>query len=357
MHEIFFTPGPSGLYYTVEQHLKTALKTGIASITHRGKRFEAIYKQVDSNLRELLNLPDNFNVLFTSSATEVWDLTTESLTDKSSLHIVNGAFSEKFYKVASNSEKEALLIESDWGTFPKIDYDLVKQADHIAITHNETSTGISTPLETIYKIREENPDAIISIDAVSSLPYLNIDYGKIDAIYASVQKCFGLPAGLGVWIVNDRCLQKAEEINRKRTGLKSYHNLLSLVKQAANYQTVSTPNVLNIYLLAQVTSDMLNRGIQLIRSEIKYKSTILYKMIDSHTKLKPFIEDKPLRSDTIIVIDSNEHTHDLIGFLERKKLIVGTGYGKMKNKQIRIANFPTHSKEHFEMLTDLLETW
>lgn len=357
MHKRYFTPGPTELYYTVEQHVKKALRSGIASITHRSQQFEDIYKQVDSNLRDLLNLPDNYHVLFTTSATEIWDLSTESLVDEKSLHIVNGAFSEKFYRVINNSEKEALLIQSDWGLFPEIDINLVKQADHIAITHNETSTGVSTPLETIYKLREDNPEAIISIDAVSSLPYVNIDYTKIDSLYVSVQKCFGLPAGLGIWLVNDRCLKKAEDVNKNTGRFKSYHNLLSLVKQADKFQTVSTPNVLAIFLLAQVTSDMLHRGIQLIRSEIKYKSAIFYKMLDNHKKIQPFVEDKSLRSDTIIVVNSNDHTTDLIRFLESKNLVIGTGYGKMKNTQARIANFPTHSKEQFELLTDLLETW
>lgn len=357
MHKTYFTPGPSALYYTVEQHIKSALRSGIGSISHRGGQFKEIYQQVDSNLQELLELPENYTILFTNSATEVWDLTTESLIKDKSLHIVNGAFSEKFYKVVNSSDKEAVLCQSEWGAFPKVDYDQVKQADHIAITHNETSTGVSTPLETIYKIRKQNPDAIISIDAVSSLPYLNIDYTKIDALYVSVQKCFGLPAGLGVWLVNDRCIERAKGVLKKKTGLRSYHNLLALVKEANNYQTVSTPNVFNIYLFAQITADMLQRGIQIIRSEIKYKSAIFYKMIDNHNKINTLVKDKLLRSDTIIVLETNELTNDLIKFLSNKKLVVGTGYGKMKGTQIRIANFPTHSKEQFEMLTDLVETW
>jgi len=357
MHKHYFTPGPSELYFTTEQHLKKAIKTGVASISHRGQQFKDIYKQADSNIRELLNLPDNYKVLFTNSATEVWDLSAESLITEKSLHIVNGAFSDKFYKVAKQSNKEALLNQSEWGSFPQIDYNLVKQADFIAITHNETSTGVSTPLETIYKIRKENPEAIISVDAVSSLPYLDIDYTKIDSLYVSVQKCFGLPAGLGVWLVNDRSVKRAEEVNKSNTGLKSYHNLLTLIKYGNDFQTASTPNVLNIYLLAQVTGDMLNRGIQLIRSEIKYKAAIFYKMAESHQKLNLFVKEKSLRSDTIIVIDSFEQTTSLLTFLENNKFIIGTGYGKKQQDQVRIANFPTHSKEQFEMLTDLLITW
>lgn len=357
MHKQFFTPGPSGLYYTVEQHLKKALKTGIGSISHRSSQFRDIYKEVDSNLRALLNLPDNFKILFTNSATEVWDLSTLSLVDKKSLHIVNGAFSEKFYKVVKNAGKTALLTESEWGTFPEIDFDKVREADHIGITHNETSTGVSTPLETIYKIREANPEAIISIDAVSSLPNLDIDYSKIDTLYVSVQKCFGLPAGLGVWLVNERALEKAEKINIGTKGLKSYHNVSALAKYATDFQTVSTPNVLNIYLLSKVTGDMLNRGIQMIRSEIRYKAAIFYKMIESHEKLQPLVDNKSLRSDTVLVVKSGNHTKNILEFLANKNIIIGTGYGKQKADHVRIANFPTHSKEQFEMLTDLVEKW
>lgn len=357
MHKHFFTPGPSGLYYTVEQHLKQALKTGIGSISHRSQQFRNIYKAADNNLRSLLQLPGNYTILFTNSASEVWDLSTESLVNEKSLHFVNGAFSEKFYNVVKDSGKTALLSESEWGYFPEIDFNLVKQADHIGVTHNETSTGVSTPLEVIYKIREANPEAIISVDAVSSLPYLDIDYAKIDALYVSVQKCFGLPAGLGVWLVNDRALKRAEEVNKGNKGMKSYHNLLALAKYAADFQTVSTPNVLNIYLLSKVAGDMLNRGIQMIRSEIKYKAAVFYKMIDSHDKLKPFVTDKSLRSDTVIVLNSGEHTKGIIDYLATKNMIIGTGYGKQKADHVRVANFPTHSKEQFEMLTDLVEKW
>lgn len=139
--------------------------------------------------------------------------------------------------------------------------------------------------------------------------------------------------------------------------MKSYHNLLALAKYAADFQTVSTPNVLNIYLLSKVAGDMLNRGIQMIRSEIKYKAAVFYKMIDSHDKLKPFVTDKSLRSDTVIVLNSGEHTKGIIDYLATKNMIIGTGYGKQKADHVRVANFPTHSKEQFEMLTDLVEKW
>ena len=136
---------------------------------------------------------------------------------------------------------------------------------------------------------------------------------------------------------------------------KTSHNIISLIEQARNYQTPSTPNILGIYLFSKVVEDMISRGIQQIRNDIVYKSAILYNMLDQHDVLKPFVEEQGLRSDTIIVVDSGSRTSDLLAYLSEHKLEVGDGYGKMKGKQIRIANFPTHSKEQFEMLVDLID--
>ena len=96
MQNIYFTPGPSALYFTVEHHLKHAVKYGITSISHRSKEFEKIFKEAESNLSELLNLPDNFQLVFTASATEIWEKITDGLIANKSLHYINGAFSQKF---------------------------------------------------------------------------------------------------------------------------------------------------------------------------------------------------------------------------------------------------------------------
>ena len=355
MRKLFFTPGPSGLYYTVEQHLKEAVKTGVTSISHRSKDFMKIYQEADENLRELLQLPADYAMVFSSSATEIWEKLTDSMIQNKSLHIVNGAFSNKFYSVADNLGKDAEIHKSEWGTLPDSYPAKSNSYDLIGVTHNETSTGVQTPLPYIYKLKEDHPQAILAIDAVSSLPVVNFDYTKIDTVYASVQKAFGLPAGLGLWLINKNTQDKARSLFSEGKIRLSSHNIISLLDQAQKYQTPSTPNVLGIYLLAKVAGDMITRGIQQIRNDGIYKSVIAYKMLEEHKLLKPFVNEKNLRSETIIVIDSGEHTQRLIDYLASKKLIVGGGYGKMKGKQVRLANFPTHSKEQFEMLIDLIE--
>ena len=61
---IYFTPGPSELYFTVEDHIKQALKEQFPSQSHRGNSFKKSFRSTIENLRELLNVPSNYHILF-----------------------------------------------------------------------------------------------------------------------------------------------------------------------------------------------------------------------------------------------------------------------------------------------------
>lgn len=351
--KINFTPGPSQLYFTVEDHAKKAFRDGIPSLSHRTKAFEAISKEATDGLRELLNIPSHYPILFCASATEIWERVIQNLVEKDSHHLVNGAFSKKFYETAIQLGRQVSKTEIKAGEGFE-DTIQIPSTELIALTQNETSTGVSMPLDYIDSIRIKNPNALIAIDAVSSLPYPNFDYSKTDTVFFSVQKGFGLPAGLGVWIVNERCLAKADSLLSKGISIGSYHNLPSLVSMAQKNQTPETPNVLGIYLLSKVVQDMLRRGIQTIRKETEYKSAILYQTLNNHSLVKPFVQDDRWKSKTVLVAESGDHTERITKLLLSKGMQAGDGYGSAKSHQLRFANFPTHSKEQFELLVDTL---
>tara|TARA_B000000532_G_C18734006_1_gene348149 strand:- start:351 stop:734 length:384 start_codon:yes stop_codon:yes gene_type:complete len=117
------------------------------------------------------------------------------------------------------------------------------------------------------------------------------------------------------------------------------------------FQTPETPNVLSIYLLSKVLNDMMKIGIENIIRDTNYKSSLLYNTINKHESFSPYINDKNIQSKTVIVSNCKKESDYYIDILKNKRLIIGKGYGKVKN-QIRIANFPTHSKEVFELLCD-----
>jgi phosphoserine aminotransferase len=163
-----------------------------------------------------------------------------------------------------------------------------------------------------------------------------------------------LPAGLGVWIVNDKCIAKAEALLAGGRSIGSYHNIPSLLSHAVKNQTPETPNVLGIYLLNKVVQDFLRRGISTIRKETEYKAAILYQALEQHPLLSAFVQDKKFQSRTVIVANCQAHKEKLSAYLQEKGLHAGDGYGTAKKTQLRFANFPAHSKEQFEMLVDAI---
>ncbi len=352
--KINFTPGPSQLYFTVENHIRQAIRSHIGSISHRSKEFESIFADTTLGLRELLAIPDDFHIFFCGSATEIWERSVQNLVVSHSFHLVNGAFSKRFFEIAGQLGKHPVKKEVPLGLGFENDLQIPPETELIAVTHNETSTGVSLPLEFIYSLKKKNSDSIIIVDAVSSLPYPAFDYKKIDAVFFSVQKGFGLPAGLGVWIVNNRCIDRAERILSRGISIGSYHSLPVLLANAKKHQTPETPNVVGIYLLGKVVHDMLRRGIGIIRKETEYKAAILYQALQAHPDLSPFVTEKQFQSKTVIVANCGEQANQLNKTLNQNGLYPGDGYGDLRKSQLRFANFPAHSKEQFELLVDTL---
>lgn len=344
MRKVFFTPGPSELFFTYPDHLKTALKQHVGSISHRSEEFKNLFRNTTSQIHKLLNLPSSYHVVLATSATEIWERTAQNLIIGKSHHFAHGAFGKKFHQVAFNWGKNA--------EFTQIGNEFVPQkvdADLIALTMNETSTGFQHDPNDLSMMRELNPDALVSLDVVSAVPCLNVDFSQIDSAFLSVQKCFGMPASLGVWIVNDRSTKVAEKIN-----FQSYHSLPSLLKFEQQNQTPSTPDVLGIYLLGKIAEDMNRRGIKAIQAETNYKAALLYQTLDNHPQFSLAISEKKHRSKTTIVANCENGNIGVLEFLRKKGMILGMGYGGLQDTQIRIANFPTHSKEQVELLCDTL---
>jgi phosphoserine aminotransferase len=351
--KIFFTPGPSALYFTVESHIKQALKSQVLEINHRSNQAAAYFQEATENLKSLMGIPKDYHIFYLSSATEIWERLIQNCVQEKSTHLTYGAFSNRFYDFSKKLGFDATSINSDLGEIPEFSLETIdNDTELISLALNETSTGVTFPVDRIYELNQHFPDTILAIDGVSAFPVIDIDFSKIDSAYFSVQKCFGLPAGLGVWIVNDKCIAKAEKKLKEGQSIGTYQSLPNLLKSAEKYQPTYTTNVLDVYLLAKVTSDMLGKGIDVIRREARYKSSLLQHMVDQHTDLTHYVKNPHLRSKTVIVANTKPDSNYIINELSKKGLIVGNGYGALKGKQIRIASFPTHSKEQIEMLVD-----
>lgn len=352
----FFTPGPAELYPTFEKHLKDFVVNQLGSISHRSQQYRDLHKFTVDQLRILLNVPETHAILFLGSASEAWERILFSCVELESFHLVNGSFSKKFYDYSNALNKFAHIQEKPMGEgFNASEVEVPHYAELICTTHNETSSGVQMNVAEIHKLKQKNPDKLIAVDMVSSAPYPDLDYSLIDTAFFSVQKAFGLPAGLGVWIVNEKCLRKAESI-RQQYSIGAHNDLPTLWKNSLNNETPATPNVMGIYLLGKVAEDLNKIGVATIRKETEQKAALLYKFLEKQSGYSLFVKEKTHRSQTVIVTNTDAPSSDIIKVAKEKGMVIGSGYGQFKASQLRIANFPATSTEQIEKLIEVLRT-
>ncbi len=347
MQTVYFTPGPSQTHPRFSEFMNRALKERVPSISHRSKDFEAIFAGTAAKVREALVVPGEYSVFFVSSATEAWERFTQSVVHKSSHHFVNGAFSKGWFESAVKLGKKPTRTDAPEGFGFSGKVEIPSEAEIVAITHCETSTGAFTSAEFIESLREQSNDALVAVDIVSTAPIVGFNFNKVDCAFFSVQKCCGLPAGLGVMIVSPRALERAKLLKEGAFTLGSYHDLCALAEFAAKNQTPCTPNVLGIYLLGEVLGDFLNIGISQIQ-------TRLLKRIESARAVllrsALFTAQSPneFQAPTVLVLKTSKPASEIRAKLLADGLAIGEGYGERKERMIRVANFPSTGDQEFE---------
>jgi phosphoserine aminotransferase len=337
-----FYPGPSQIYPQIADYLQDAFHSGILSANHRSAQCMALVEETLGLFHEKLNLPTDYSIYFTSSATECWEIISQSIISPRFVHIYNGAFGKKWYEYAAKiAQNECIAIDFDIDdNFPNFER---KFDDIICVTQNETSNGTQIRMKDLAKIRSENQ--LITVDAVSSMAGIELEWTLADIWLASVQKCFGLPAGLGILI----CSPKAKYVFKKSDPQKHYNSLTALDKNIQSFQTTHTPNVLGIYLLNRVLHQIPN--ISEASQRIKNQASDWYNFFENSNEWELLAKNKEKRSDTVIVVKADpEKIARLKQETEKEGLILGKGYGNWKDSTFRIANFPSINPLEIERL-------
>ena len=347
--KINFYPGPSKVYRRVPGYVKKAYKKGILSINHRSALFESIYTETEQLLKDKLNIPSGYSVFFTSSATECWEIVAQSFTKSISIHLFNGAFGEKWFKYTKrlNPEAKSFYFDLQEPLNPRLISN--SNAEVICITQNETSNGTQVDNELIRQVKKVNPESLIAVDATSSMAGIYLDFNAGDIWFASVQKCFGLPAGMAVLICSPRAIDFAKEVNE----FDHYNSILFINENAQRHQTHYTPNVLNIYLLNQTMKKY--DGIGKTDRKIKKRSHQWAAFFQSSKDLQLLIKNDQVRSDTVITVQGEQtRISEIKRKSEENGIIIGNGYGKWKQNTFRIANFPALTKKEIKKLKNFL---
>ncbi|MBX9850203.1 MAG: aminotransferase class V-fold PLP-dependent enzyme [Cytophagaceae bacterium] len=348
---ISFYPGPSKIYPEVASFMQKAAKAGILSVNHRSEEFVDLSKKTITLLKKKLNIPANYSVFFTSSATECWEIIAQSLTQESSFHIFNGAFGQKWfeyaYKIRYKSIDYPFLPDS---TLDVEDIFIPLACEIICITQNETSNGSQITDDILVALNKKFPEKLIAVDATSSLAGIDLNIAHADIWFASVQKCFGLPAGMSILICSPRAIKRAEAIHENL----HYNSLSAMIERMNDWQTTYTPNVLSIYLLYQTLQ--ITPVIKQTDKIIKQRAEKWYEFVSGFKSIQPMIVNSESRSRTVICVTGDQaHIKKIKASAKKAGITLGNGYGKWAKNTFRIANFPAISEKEITTLKKFLK--
>jgi phosphoserine aminotransferase len=348
-----FYPGPSKLYPPVAAWAAEACQSGMVSMNHRSAAFMAITEGAIRGVKHKLAVPPDYHVALVSSATECWEIVAQSLTKQWSGHLCNGAFAQKWYAYTAqlgtfawrHDSLDPTLLPAHLVTYP--------ETDVLCLTHNETSNGTQLPAEWMRTLRT-GFDGIIAVDAVSSMAGVELDWQVADVWFASVQKCFGLPAGLAVLIYSPAALARAEALNDR----KHYNSLLFLHENFQKNQTPYTPNGLGIYLLNRVMQYV--PDLTETDNTTRRRAAEWYQFFEQRTQQGSsltLLAEETLRSDTVIAVSSDKATIQQVkAAAQQAGYVLGNGYGDWKDTTFRIANFPAITDEEVAAFKNWMTT-
>lgn len=347
---ITFYPGPSKVYSQVSTYVAEAQHQGLLSVNHRSPEFMTIYENTVRLVKEKLAVPPEYSVLFASSSTECWEIIGQSLVRNSSFHLFNGAFGEKWHRYLGELVNQATAFPFAAESLPEInDLPDIAPAEVLCVTHNETSNGTALPDAWLQGLRVRFPKVIIAADATSSMAGVHLPWLTADVWYASVQKCFGLPAGLAVLIVSPRAIERIKSLAEK----KHYNSLLSIYEHSLNHQTTHTPNILNIYLLMRTLEA--RPAITQVDQELRYRYQQWMEVVHELSYVKALISNELVRSHSVIALAAQPPIISRIKAEARQQgITLGNGYGKLKDTTVRIANFPAITPQEIDQLVRFL---
>lgn len=347
---VSFFPGPSTVYKDVPLYVKEAYEKGILSVNHRSSAFAKVMEHTLQLLKDRLNIPTDYEIMFTSSATECWEVIAQSLIVSKSYHFFNGDFGKKWYQYTLKLVPDSEGYHFDLNDELQLErLRIPENTEIICLTQNETSNGTQIHKNIIKQFRTSNPDKLIAVDATSSMGGIALDFNQADIWFASVQKCFGLPAGLGLLVCSPAAIKRAYDINEN----KHYNSLSFMLDNVRNLQTHYTPNVLGIYLLMKVMEA--NKNIQQVDERLKNRYDRLQNSIEASQVLRNLSMNEKTRSYTVLAVNGNQELiKNIKKEAEKEGILLGNGYGSYKNDTFRIANFPAIPDDEVQNLIQFI---
>ncbi|MEG0793647.1 MAG: 3-phosphoserine/phosphohydroxythreonine transaminase, partial [Lachnospiraceae bacterium] len=252
--------------------------TGISvmEMSHRSKTFEEIIQTAESDLRELLQIPDNYKVLFLQggASTQFAMIPMNLMKHRVADYIITGQWAKKAYQEALKYGQANIIASSEDRTFSYIpeccDLPISEEADYVYICENNTIYG------TKFKELPNTKGKILVSDVSSCFLSEPIDVSKYGILYGGVQKNIG-PAGVVIAIIREDLITE--------DTLEGTPTMLQYKIHADAKSLYNTPPAYGIYICGKVFQWLKQMGgLSVMKERNERKAQILYEYLD-HSQL------------------------------------------------------------------------
>ncbi len=342
-----FGCGPSKVRQQPVQRL-AEVAPGLLGTSHRQAGVKGQVRRVREGLASFFDLPEGYEVVLgNGGATLFWDAAAFGLVRERSAHAVFGEFSKKFASVCAGAPHLAdpVIAESEFGSHPTLG---PHDVDLYALTHCETSTGVAMPVE------RPDDEGLVAVDATSAAGGLPVDPAAFDAYYFSPQKCFASDGGLFVALLSPAALDRIDEIAESDRWIPPMLDLATAVDNSRKEQTLNTPAVATLFLMAEQI-DWMNEqgGLAWATANCAAKAGHIYAWAESRPWASPFVSDPAQRSDVVCTVDLDESVSagDVAASLREHGIVDTEAYRKLGRNQLRFAVFPAIELADVQALT------
>jgi phosphoserine aminotransferase len=344
-----FGSGPSKVRQEAVEALAAAAPAFLGT-SHRQAPVRSVVGRIRAGLAELFDLPDGYEVaLGNGGSTLFWDLATFSLIERRSQHLVFGEFSAKFAAAARSAPHldEPQVIAGPFGSHPEPRPD--PAVDLYALTHNETSTGVMMPIR-----RPAGAGGLVCVDATSAAGGLPVDPRAFDVYYFAPQKSFAADGGLWLALLSPAAVERTGRVAASGRPIPAMLSLGIALEQARLDQTLNTPALATLFLLA-AQLDWLNGqgGLAWAVKRCDESAQIVYGWAEASGYTTPFVTDPAMRSHTVATVDLDPAVDAgaVTRALRANGIVDTESYRKLGRNQLRIAMFPAIEPADLEILT------
>lgn len=245
----------------------------ILEISHRSKTFDAILQSAKAGLKQLLDIPDNYDILFLQGGASLqFSMVPLNLMPPANKadYIVTGAWSKKAVKEAKRVGTPNVIYTAEATNFDRVptqsELTFDPEAAYVHYTSNNTIFG------TQFDYVPETGNLPLICDMSSDILYKKFDVSKFAMIYAGAQKNIG-PSGVTLVIIRKDMLERCPD---------SLHTMLNYKTHTENDSMYNTPNTFGIYIIDLVAKYLLeNGGLDAMYATNKKKADTLYNCLDN----------------------------------------------------------------------------